>query len=199
MARTVAKDYDQKRLKILSVAAEVFAREGIARASMSEVAKSTGISKANIYHYYDSKDALVFDILDNYLSELQSRICSLEMHSLSPEEQLTLLAQEFLFAYEGMDHQHKIQTEGLPTLPLKQQDILKSHQRKMVDFVSQILKSASPGYFSDNQARLRETTMSVFGMLNWFYMWNPKADRKARIQYAETVAKLALGGLKSFG
>lgn len=198
MARTIAKDYDQKRLKILSVAAEVFAREGIARASMSEVAKSAGISKANIYHYYDSKDALVFDILDNYLSELKDRICRLTFDGLTLEKQLTLLTQEFLFAYEGMDHQHKIQTEGLPLLPQEQQKVLKSHQRKMIDVVSQILKNASPDYFASDKNRLRETTMSVFGMLNWFYMWNPRANRKARQNYAETIAKITLGGIKGF-
>ena len=52
MVRTIAKDYDDKRRHILTVAAEVFAREGIARASMNEVARACGISKANIYHYY---------------------------------------------------------------------------------------------------------------------------------------------------
>ncbi len=198
MARTIAQDYDQKRLKILSVAAEVFAREGIARASMSEVAKSGGISKANIYHYYDSKDALVFDILDNYLSKLQDRVCNLNFTDLTAEEQLTLLAQEFLFAYEGMDHEHKIQTEGLPLLSEEKQKTLKSYQRKMIDVVSDILKKASPDYFLRNKNHLRETTMSVFGMLNWFYMWNPNANKEARISYAAMIAKLTLGGIKSF-
>ena len=65
MARTITKDYGEKRLIILKAAAEVFAKEGIARASMSEVAKTCGVSKVNIYHYYVSKDALLFDIPDN--------------------------------------------------------------------------------------------------------------------------------------
>ena len=64
MVRTIAKDYDTKRRNILKIAAEVFAREGIERASMNAVAKSCGISKANIYHYYSSKNDLIFDILD---------------------------------------------------------------------------------------------------------------------------------------
>ncbi len=198
MARTIAKDYDTKRRHILNIAAEVFAREGIARASMNEVAKACGISKANIYHYYGSKDALIFGILDNYLSELLNQICGLNLKELSPEKQLELVAREFLFAYEGMDHEHKIQTEGLPLLPQKEQKVLKLYQREMIDVVSGILAESSPEYFTDNRARLRETTMSVFGMLNWFYMWNPDADRAARIAYAETAAKITLGGLKSF-
>ena len=49
---------------ILEAAAEVFAQE-IAPASMRKVAKTCDISKSNIYHYYVSKDGLLFDILDN--------------------------------------------------------------------------------------------------------------------------------------
>ena len=60
MARPIAKDYDAKRSHILKTAARVFADTGYARASMSQVAKDCGFSKANIYHYYSSKDALLF-------------------------------------------------------------------------------------------------------------------------------------------
>ena len=55
MARPIAKDHSEKRAHILRIAARVFADGGIARASMAQVAEACGISKANIYHYYDSQ------------------------------------------------------------------------------------------------------------------------------------------------
>ena len=39
--------------------------------------------------------------------------------------------------------------------------------------------------------------MSVFGMLNWYYMWNTGAGTEAREDYAELVSSLTLGGLKA--
>lgn len=195
MARAIAKDHDQKRQSILTVAAEVFAREGIARASMNQVAQACGISKANIYHYYSGKEALIFDILDTYLSALDERIMELDLTGKSPEEQLHLVVREYLLAYEGMDNEHKIQTEGLPLLPNEQRDILKSYQRNMVAHMSGILDALSVGHLSDDRRVLRETTMSVFGMLNWFYMWHPKATRADRDSYAHTVARLTTSGL----
>jgi len=68
MARTVAKDYTAKRQQILKVAAKIFAQEGYDRASVSQVAQACSISKANIYHYYGSKEDILLDILDSYLS-----------------------------------------------------------------------------------------------------------------------------------
>lgn len=37
--------------------------------------------------------------------------------------------------------------------------------------------------------------MSVFGMLNWYYMWNSGAGSDAREAYANVVANLTLGGV----
>lgn len=196
MARTIAKDHDHKRTRILRSAARVFAREGFDRASMSQLARECGISKANIYHYYDSKDAILFDMLDSYLLQLRDLICGLDLQDLSPADRLRRVVREILLAYQGVDDEHRVQTSGMSALPEEQQRLLRGYQRDMVVFVSQIIESAAPDTFRDDAAKLRATTMSVFGMLNWFYMWNSGADKGAREDYATLVSDLTLDGLK---
>ena len=196
MARTIAKDHDRKREHILRTAARVFAEDGIARASMAQVAKACGISKPNIYHYYDGKDALLFDILDTYLRSLRDQMAGLPLKGLSAEEKLRRIVCATLMAYEGMDAEHKIQTEGIPILPADQQEILKTYQRDMVRQLSGVLREISPRAFDGDSRKLRSATMSIYGMLNWFYIWNQGADRKAREDYARLVSDLALNGLK---
>ena len=196
MSRPIAKDHDEKRTHILKVAARVFAEQGFARASMAQVAKDCGISKANIYHYYSSKDALLFDILDSYLSALRDRIIGLELAGLIPSEQLGRIVIETLRAYEGMDHEHKIQTEGIPLLPAEQQKILKSYQRDLVAQMGDVVGAIAPEVFEGQPRKLRATVMSVFGMLNWFYMWNSSADQQARDDYASLVTQLTLTGVR---
>ena len=196
MGRTKAKDHDDKRFNILRTAASVFAREGIARASINEVAKACGISKANIYHYYDSKNDLVFDILDSYLAQLRDGICGTDFSGQTAPERLHALTREFLLAYEGMDNEHKIQSEGLSLLEPEKQEILKGYQRELVTVVSQALKDCASETLVGDKAKCRDITMSVFGMLNWFYMWNPGATKEQRIAYAATVADLTLNGVR---
>lgn len=194
MARTIAKDHGEKRAQILKAAAKVFADQGFDRASMAMLASECGISKANIYHYYDSKDALLFDLLDNYLSTLSARVCAIDVATLPPEEALRATVLEILFAYQGADDEHRVQSAGLSALAEEQQKVLKSYQRDMVGHLSAILARAAPA-LAENPPRLRAATMSVFGMLNWFYMWHPGADEAARRDYAGVVADLTLGGL----
>lgn len=195
MARPLAKDHHAKRNHILKTAARVFAEVGFARASMAQVAGECGVSKATIYHYYGSKDALLFDILDSYLRALRDRLRLLPLDGLPPNEQLLMIVSETLYAYQGMDEEHKTQTEGIPLLNVDQQAILKGYQRDMVNQMSRIIAATAPDIFEGSPRKLRATVMSVFGMLNWFYMWNSGADDDARAEYAALVTRLTLNGI----
>ncbi len=196
MARTIAKDHDHKRARILKAAAKVFATRGFDRASMTQLARECGISKANIYHYYDGKDAILFGILDSYLCALRDRIAGIDLHGLAPEQRLSRIVSEILRAYQGADHEHQVQISGMSALPRDQQKRLRAYQKDMVDYVSDAIQAIAPGIFDDDAARLRATTMSVFGMLNWYYMWNSGAGPQARDDYARLVSDLTLHGVK---
>ena len=196
MARTIAKDHDQKREQILKRAAKIFADQGFDRASMTLLAKECGISKANIYHYYDSKDAILYDILETYLCELRDRICNVDFEGLEPEEKLRKAVREILYAYQGADDEHRVQISGMNALADDQQRKLREYQRDMVNFINNILRELSPETLGDDKAKLRGATMSVFGMLNWYYMWNTGAGSKAREDYADLVCTLTVHGIQ---
>jgi AcrR family transcriptional regulator len=196
MARTIAKDHDQKRDQILRAAAKVFATEGFDRASMTQLARECGISKANIYHYYDGKDAILFDILDSYLKTLRDRVLGIDVTGLTPDKRLFKTVSEILLAYQGADHEHQVQISGMSALPDAQQKLLRGYQRDMVNYLSDTVKAIAPDVFGDDAGKLRATTMSVFGMLNWYYMWNTGAGSQAREDYAVLVSNLTLGGVK---
>ncbi len=69
---------ERKRLRrvneILRVAAEVVAERGYQAASLDEVADRLDLAKASLYHYFDSKQALVAACLDTAAAEVQRRL-----------------------------------------------------------------------------------------------------------------------------
>ncbi|WP_293573742.1 TetR/AcrR family transcriptional regulator [Phaeobacter sp.] len=197
MARTIAKDHDHKRAQILKSAAKVFAEAGFDRASMTQLARECGISKANIYHYYDSKDAVLFGILDTYLSELRDRVLAVDLPENDPQAALHRIVAEILMAYQGADHEHQVQISAMGALPEDQQKRLRGYQRDLVAFMSKAIAQLAPEVFDGDAEKLRAATMSVFGMLNWYYMWNSGSGSDAREAYAEVVAKLTLGGVRT--
>ncbi|MEZ5910911.1 MAG: TetR/AcrR family transcriptional regulator [Paracoccaceae bacterium] len=199
MARTIAQDHDDKRQAILKTAARLFADEGYGRASMAQVATACGISKANIYHYYPGKDALLFDILDTHLAALRDRICGLRFDSPDPGDQLRAIVRELLLAYEGADAEHGVQLNAITALPDAQQSVLKRYQRDLVAFVRDRVARLAPPAVAGDASQLRGLTMSVFALTNWHYQWDGKADAGARRRYADLVCDVLIAGLTGLG
>mgnify|MGYP000076603757 CR=1 FL=1 len=197
MARTQAKDHAAKQEAILEAAARVFASEGFDRASMAALAREAGISKANIYHYYDSKDALLFDLLDSHLKALRDRLVAVKLEGLSPPEKLAALCIEVLLAYQGADNAHRVQSTGMDHLPEAERRILVEYQRDMVRLMADVIAENAPAVFAHEPAKLRSVTMSVFGMLNWHYKWNSDASEETRRKHAKLIAELVIGGVQN--
>ena len=192
MARTIARDHEEKRALIRKRAARVFAETGFDRASMSKLAADCGVSKASIYHYYASKQALLFDILEQHLNALLKRLQSIRDEE--PGQRLQAMLREILLAYRGADDEHRLQINALGQLPGDEQARLKSCQRQIVELMRQAIVDAGPVELGRDRRKLNATTMSVFGMLNWFYMWNRDDSEEARIDYADLVGNLLQGG-----
>lgn len=190
MPRGIARDHDQKREAIRKGAAAYFARHGFDRASMTGAARQCGVSKALIYHYYESKEALLYDILDTHLTELLE-----SAHEVAAEAGLRGLIRAILSAYEDADAEHKLQIDALSVLPPELRAPLVAAQRELVELMSAALLREAPGLAGT--PRLTPVTMSVFGILNWFYMWHRPGKGLSREAYAELATDMVLGGIKA--
>lgn len=196
MARPIAEDHDDKRAAILAAAARLFADQGYGSASMGALARACGISKANIYHYYKSKEAILFDILDAHLRGLRDRVTGIDHAGADPEAQLRDIVREILMAYQGADAEHEVQLKSLFLLPEARQEVLRGYQREIVAEVRARLEQLAPPGTAADRARMRSVTMSVFAMLNWYYQWNTGAGVQARRDYAGMIVDLTLNGLR---
>lgn len=194
MARTRARDHDEKREAILHRAAIVFARDGYDRASMAQVAAECGVSKALLYHYHASKEALLFDILDTHLTALVEAVEEADDPSLPPEQRLEALAGALLEAYRDADAEHKVQLGALRLLPQAEQERLKALERRLVEIVAEAVRALDPARFAGTPL-LKPVAMSLFGMVNWAYMWFRDGGAVSRGDYARMVAQIIAGGV----
>jgi TetR/AcrR family transcriptional regulator len=193
--RTRARDYDEKREAILHRAAVAFARDGYDRASMAGLAGECGVSKALLYHYYASKEALLFGILSNHLEALVDVVESADNPALPPEQRLGRLVAALLDAYRDADAEHKVQINALGLLPEAEQTELKALERRLVAIFADAIKAVEPGAFVNGRL-LKPVTMGLFGMLNWFYMWFREGGAISREEYADLATKMLVNGVR---
>ena len=62
--------HQEKRQDILQAAKRCFAREGLRGASMSSICAEAGVSPGHLYHYFESKDAILRAITDIVLQDV---------------------------------------------------------------------------------------------------------------------------------
>ena len=197
MARRRAQDFEEKRRAILDNAATVFAEQGMEKASMAQIAAHAQVSKALLYHYYPSKDALIFAIILTHLEALHAAIEAEDDPSLAPEARLRRLVGVVLESYRGADDQHKVQLNASAALSEAQKAEITALERRIVRRFSVVLEQINPGLNSPERPLLTPVTMSLFGMMNWVYMWFKDGGRISREDYADVATTLILEGIKS--
>ena len=196
MARPRASDFEEKRGSLLDAAAAVFAEQGMEKASMSQIAAQAGVSKALLYHYYPSKDALIFGIIQTHLTDLDDALAEAEDTSLAPPQLLERLVAAVLENYRGADNAHKVQLNAAKALSDEQQAVLRAIERRIVGRFAAVIRLIRPE-LAQGTPLLMPVTMSLFGMMNWVYMWFKDGGQISRDDYARLATQILLGGIPS--
>ena len=193
MARPRAADYDAKRETILEKSAELFARAGYDGTSLADIAKACGTSKALLYHYYENKEALLSDIIRAHLQELVDVVREARGAAGEPRARLEALVRALLEAYRDADAQHVIQINEMGRLPKEIQDELKAMERELVVHAKEAILEVNPALAARPEL-VKPVTMSLFGMMNWSFMWFKPSKGMSREQYAGLLTTLIAEG-----
>ncbi len=198
MARPKSAEHDLKRSEILDHAAQCFADHSYVAASMNDIAAACGTSKARLYHYYASKDAILFDLLDGYTLQLveiaQDTTRVPARSAVAARKQLHALIRLYLLAYEHAAARHVALVSSVHFLPEAERRIIVERQRELIHRFSALIATAYP---SRKPQLAMPMTMMLFGMINWTFTWlKPDAAAKNRITHAE-FAELVIATLES--
>jgi TetR/AcrR family transcriptional regulator len=194
VARTRAADYEAKRVRLLRAAAPLFARHGYDRTSLAMIAVAAGVSKGLVYHYYADKDAVLADVIRRHLAALIEAVTAVAAaDGRAPERRLADMATALLAAYRDADAEHQVQVAHLRLLPGPVQEELKAMERTLVALFAEALVAVEPR-LGDDRGLLKPLTMSLFGMLNWAFLWFREDGPMRRAEYAALAARIvALG------
>lgn len=86
----------RKIKKILAITARTLREKGYRGSSLDEIADELDLTKASLYHYFDSKEALVFACLEDCAQRVSSRLMAIERGPGPHGERLEALIREQL-------------------------------------------------------------------------------------------------------
>jgi TetR/AcrR family transcriptional regulator len=90
-ARIGKRDAEASRRLLLRAARAEFATKGLMGARVDEIARSAGLNKQLVYHYFGSKDELYGAVLEGVYAEIREQERALSLGDLPPEEAMEKL------------------------------------------------------------------------------------------------------------
>jgi AcrR family transcriptional regulator len=164
--------YDRKLDQVLAAAARVFAREGYGQATIRQVAREASMSLAGLYHYFSSKEELLFLLQDHVFASIQAELSRRLEGVADPRQRLRVLVTNHLEHFLARMDELKVCAHEMETLGgeyyERVEDLRRAYFRTALEIV-EALGAAAGG--ATVEPRL--ATLYLFGMLNWIYMWYP--------------------------
>ncbi|HMG47217.1 MAG TPA: TetR/AcrR family transcriptional regulator [Allosphingosinicella sp.] len=192
MARPQSPDYDKRREAILAAAARLYARRGFSGASVADLAKACSTSKSLIYHYFPSKDDILYAAMAAHLDALVAA-AEEATRGGAPEQQLRALTHAFMRLYVGAEDSHKVLLNELDNLPPARRAEVVAKQRRIIGAVEALVREIRPG-----PAELTlPLTMLFFGMINWTHTWFRPGGAVSADDLAELAVNMMLGGAQA--
>lgn len=194
MARTIAPDYADRRQHILDHAAVLFASEGFHKASMSGIARACDTSKSSLYHYFPSKEDILYAVMHGHTELLLQIADDAIAEGGGPQQQLLAVTKGFMEVYATAQSKHIVLLNELGSLPARERDAVVTLQNNIIDRIQTILEKIEPGLKKRSKLR-RPVAMIFMGMINWTYTWFEADGPVTPDAFANLVVKILLNGL----
>lgn len=170
--------FDHQLGKILEGATAVFCEKGYDGASMRDISRATGMSLAGMYHYFGSKERLLYliqkDSFSTIITRLRERIAATNDANKAVRMFILNHLEYFLQHQEAM----KVLSHEDEALKGQYGEEIAQIKREYYRICRELLNR----YKRENglQFESRTAVLSLFGMMNWIYTWyNPRLDAGA--------------------
>ncbi|MFZ5569906.1 MAG: TetR/AcrR family transcriptional regulator [Thermodesulfobacteriota bacterium] len=156
---------------------EIFSHSDFHQANIRDVAKKAGVSFSTIYHYYGSKERLLFSFVDIWLGELTERMVDhlKGIHDLKEKMRKVLWVQ--LDYYERNPGLGRIL---FMTLPMKTWMADQTfQQKKMVNLYLEVLRKGQQEGILNSKVRAGVLLDFMLGLVQRsFFMWISRGCRQ---------------------
>jgi AcrR family transcriptional regulator len=194
MARPQAGDYGEKQQLIRDRAAELFAARGFAGASIADVAAACGCAKSLIYHYFDSKEEILSDLLEAHVRALITGAEAAVARGGGAQARFRALVHAHMSLYVGARAKHVLLLNELGSLPRARRATIVALERRLIDLTAGVLAELVPDLAEAPTLRM-PVAMSFYGMINWTHTWYRPDGPLAPAALGDLITELFLRGL----
>ena len=185
------------RQEILRTAARLFQQRGYDATSMNDVAAALKLSKGGLYHHFQSKDEILFEIMNHAMEITQERVLNPVRGIADPEERLRALIRLHIeVVLSPRDREITVMLHENHPLPPALRKRINSRKKDYIHFLENLMgevqkaevqKKVQQGVQERNlhqtktKVSPRAAAFALLGMINWIYQWyKPEGELQAQ-------------------
>ena len=185
--------FDRRLAKLLHHAAHIFCEKGYEGASMRDLSRAAGMSLAGLYHYFDSKEDLLYLIQKHTFRTIIERLQDRLKEAEDAEQCVRIFIENHLEYFLANKEAMKVLTHEDETLKNGRGAEIRAIKREYYKICLDLLEDLQREKGLQFSGRL--AVLGLFGMINWIYTWhNPRVDLDAGAM-AEEMSNLFLRGV----
>ncbi|MBZ5721077.1 MAG: TetR/AcrR family transcriptional regulator [Acidobacteriia bacterium] len=160
------------RQEILRTAARLFQLQGYDATSMNDVAAALKLSKGGLYHHFQGKDEILFDLMNHAMDITEERVINAVRGISDPEERLrSLIRRHIEVVLSVRDREITVMLHENHPLPPPLRRRINSRKKDYVHFVENLIAEVQRARQSTRSVSPRAATFALLGMINWIYQW----------------------------
>ena len=196
------------RQEILRTAARLFQQRGYDATSMNDVAAALKLSKGGLYHHFQSKDEILFEIMKHAMEITEERVLAPVRGIVHPDDRLRALIRLHVeLVLSPRDREITVMLHENHPLPAALRKRINHRKKEYVHFVESLIADVQKNAQKDAQREAdrtrpakgavspRAAAFALLGMINWIYQWyKPEGELQAN-NVIPQFTELLFGGI----
>lgn len=182
-----------RRERLLEVAARVFSERGYRGASMQDLANSLGILKGSIYAHIESKEDLLFEIVDRGADRFIDRLKAVASKDAPASAKLRAALQAHVETVAEHMEAATVFLNDWKFLSAKRRRVIEAKRNQYQSLVRQIVDEGIRAGEFRKGLDPKFATLLVLSSANWLYQWydpkGPMSPREIASQFGEMILK----------
>lgn len=188
-------DFTDLREKIINTALGLFEKHGFHSVPVHEIVRESGTSKGGFYHYFHSKEELLYVIHDYFISYVLEKAEIAMSMNATPTEKLQKMILSFVKVFDlYKPHITVFYQESTYLKSPYAEAIHEKRQKYKRMLFSLIEEGIEQGEFRP-EMNVKIIGMSILGMVNWTYKWFQRDGEKTIEEISDMFVDFVLHSL----
>lgn len=166
------------RDQIIDSALDLFEKNGYHAVSVNKIVEAASTSKGGFYHYFSSKNEVLFVIHDLFITHALDKAKSANVIKDTPTDRLTKVVDEFIEIFDLYKPHLAVFYQEAFFLDEKYKVIIKEKRNEFKQVIINILNDGITSGEFRKELDVELTTMAILGMVNWIYKWYDPNGKK---------------------